>query len=466
MQPQGGTPIYIDDAPDFVGSGGMSANLPGADLGGLGGFTVQGIPGIGGPGGVGIGPGTGTLPGSGGGLVPGFGPRNRGNRPGGPGGTQATDHAVLGGLIWIAKHQGPNGAWSIQHSRFCPTKQGCDGAGGYQSDVAATALALLPFLGAGQTHQTRNGPFTKQIDKGLNWLIRQQAPDGGLWRRPSGRVGDDGEINPMYTHAVATIVLCEAYGLTHDPKVGAAASKAVRYIELAQNESTGGWRYHPRDPDSDTSVLGWQVMALKSAQMAGLGVNSVTLESPRKWLASVATGRNHGLFRYQPYRAEEPSMTAVGQLCLQYMGLAPDDAALLEGKEYLMANLPSSSLHRDIYYWYYATLVLHNYLDGDWDKWDRDMRKILVHTQVTEGCGTGSWDPSLPTPDRWGSAGGRLYVTSLSVLTLEVYYRYMPLFRLKGPPPALPSTDPNAPAADDASGWKPSSKGSKVPRKD
>ena len=192
--------------------------------------------------------------------------------------------------------------------------------------------------------------------------------------------------------------------------------------------------------------------------MAGLGVNSVTLESPRKWLQSVATGRNQGLFRYQPYRAEAPSMTAVGQLCLQYMGSAPDDAALMEGKQYLMTNLPDGSLQRDIYYWYYATLVLHNYLDQDFDKWDRVMRKILVNTQVREGCGTGSWDPDLPTLDRWGSSGGRLYMTSLSVLTLEVYYRYMPLFCFNRPSPALPAPEPKAPPAKEASEWKPSSK--------
>ena len=243
MLPQGGKPIHIDDSPEFEApGGGMAGNLAGAELGGLGGFTVQGIPGIGGPGGVGVGVGTGDLPGSGGGLGVGFGPRGKGGLPGGIGGTRATDHAVLGGLIWLAKHQGPNGAWSLQHSRFCPIKQGCSGQGTYQSDIAATALALLPFLGAGQTHQTRNGMFTKHIDKGLNWLIRQQAPDGNLSRRGGGRGSDGGEPKPMYTHALATIVLCEAYGLTHDPKVGMAASKAVRFIELAQNESLGAWR--------------------------------------------------------------------------------------------------------------------------------------------------------------------------------------------------------------------------------
>jgi len=450
VQAPTGKPVYIDASPEYEpAGGGMSTGLVGPELGGLGGFTVPGVAGIAGKGGVGVGEGTGTLPGSGGDRL-GFSLRPKGGFAGGGTGgrTFATDRAVLGGLVWLAKHQGPSGAWSLQHGRFCPGRQGgCSGQGTYQSDAAATSLALLPFLGFGQTHQTRNSPFKKEITKGLAWLIKQQAPDGNLAQM--GRGSERGEPKPMYTHALATIVLCEAYGMTRDPKIGGPASKAVRFIELAQNEVTGGWRYRPKDP-GDTSVVGWQVMALKSAQMAGLGVNSISLESPRRWLSSVAVGRRQGLFCYMPYQRESPSMTAVGQLCLQYMGSAPDDAALLEGKEYLMTNLPDGNLQRDIYYWYYATLVLHNYLDQDWDKWNRIMRRTLVNTQVPEGCGTGSWDPDQPTLDRWGSQGGRLYMTSLSVLTLEVYYRYMPLFRLNGPPPTLQSPEKKSPPAEAA----------------
>lgn len=451
MQAPAGRPVYIDESPGYEpAGGGMPTDLTGPELGGLGGFTVPGVQGIGGQGGVGVGHGTGIYPGSGGEGV-GFGRRGKGSREGGgtSGRTTATDRAVLGGLVWLAKHQGPSGAWSLQHGRFCPGRQagGCGGQGTYQSDVAATSLALLPFLGAGQTHQTRDSPFKKQVSKGLAWLIKQQAPDGNLAQM--GRGSERGEPKPMYTHALGTIVLCEAYGMTRDPKIGGPASRAVRFIELAQNESTGGWRYFPKDP-GDTSVVGWQVMALKSAQMAGLGVNSISLESPRKWLNSVAVGRHGGRFCYMPYQPESASMTAVGQLCLQYMGSAPDDAALLEGKQYLMANLPDGNLQRDIYYWYYATLVLHNYLDQDWDKWNRAMRRTLVNTQVREGCGTGSWDPDHPTLDRWGSQGGRLYMTSLSVLTLEVYYRYLPLFRLNGPPPTLQSPDKKTPPTQSA----------------
>ena len=55
---------------------------------------------------------------------------------------------------------------------------------------------------------------------------------------------------------------------------------------------------------------------------------------------------------------------------------------------------------------------------------------MLIETQSKEGCAAGSWDPNKPTKDQWGEPGGRLMMTSLSCLTLEVYYRYLPLYKL------------------------------------
>jgi hypothetical protein len=148
----------------------------------------------------------------------------------------------------------------------------------------------------------------------------------------------------------------------------------------------------------------------------------------------VAKGDHLGLYSYQPYDPVTPTMTAVGMLCRQYMGVDPKDAALLEGKRALLENLPDRSA-RDTYYWYYATMVLHNFGDADWDAWNRRMRRTLIETQVKEGCATGSWDPAKPTADKWGQDGGRLMTTSFSAMTLEVYYRYLPLFQTHSGPP-------------------------------
>jgi hypothetical protein len=110
---------------------------------------------------------------------------------------------------------------------------------------------------------------------------------------------------------------------------------------------------------------------------------------------------------------------------------------MVEGVKYLLQNPPIPE-EPDVYYWYYATQVMHNLPGRDWDAWNRQMRRLLIQTQVQQGCATGSWDPFLPREDAWARFGGRLYVTCLSALTLEVYYRYLPLYKL----------DPQSPVPD------------------
>jgi hypothetical protein len=203
---------------------------------------------------------------------------------------------------------------------------------------------------------------------------------------------------------------------------------------MAQNAG-GAWRYTAGTQSGDTSVVGWQVMALKSAQMAGLAVDTGRLELVQKWLQSVAKGHYLGLFAYQAYREPSPTMTSVGLLCRQYLGAGKDERFMQEGVEYLMNNMPEANGERDIYYWYYATQVMHNLPGRDWDKWNRQVRRVLIESQCRDGsCATGSWDPERPGLDAWGFKGGRLFMTGLSTLTLEIYYRYLSLYKVSHDP--------------------------------
>ena len=120
-------------------------------------------------------------------------------------------------------------------------------------------------------------------------------------------------------------------------------------------------------------------------------------------------------------------MTSVGLLCRQYLGAKRDNPMLTGGMAYLMTHLPDEGIP-NIYYWYYATQVMHNMSGYEWDTWNRKMRELLVHTQVrnVDECANGSW---APEKDAWGKRGGRVMQTSLSALTLEIYYRYLPLFK-------------------------------------
>jgi hypothetical protein len=340
----------------------------------------------------------------------------------GDGATKESEQAVAAALNWLARHQLHGGNWSLANFQQGCTDATCTGKGSTNSDAAATAMALLPFLAAGQTHR-ENGPYRKNIGAGLAWLMSNQKPDGDLSAGSSQR---------MYTHGLTTICLCEAYGLSHDPDVKVAAQTAINFISAAQNPTRGGWWYQGLpDEAGDTSVVGWQIMALKSGIMAGLKVPPATLAGAQKWLESTAHGKAGGLFAYNTQSGPSASMTSVGLLCSQYLGMKRGDPAMVEGVGFLMSpdQLPAIE-RRNIYYWYYATQVLHNVPGPDWDNWNRKMRKLLITTQAKKGCAKGSWAPAEPVKDQWGDAGGRIMMTSLSALTLEVYYRYLPLYQL------------------------------------
>jgi len=433
--------IKAPEAIDLTSSGGGFAggSSSGPQLGGLGGgFTIMGL-GAGaarrGGGGVGGGAGFGNQPGAGG---SGFGFRGTAKKAlGAHGGTKSGDRAVGAALNWIARHQSRDGSWGLADYRRQCKDPSCTGPGTYAGRAAGTALALLPFLAAGQTHETK-GPYRKNVYEGLYFLMRNQARSGDL----------SGASPPqMYVHGLATIVLCEAYGLTHSKMIGKSAQQAILFIQSAQNSSTGGWRYTPGEP-GDTSVVGWQVMALKSAQMAGLQVDPKVLDGAHRFLKSCSKG-NGGLFSYTPENQPTPSMTSVGLLCLQYGGMRRTDPQMAEGVSLLLRNMPDSG-GRNLYYWYYATQVMHNIGGPDWDNWNRRMRKVLVDSQCKEdNCAHGSWDPDKPSRDAWAEAGGRLMVTSLATLTLEVYYRYLPLYKLENTESvkSLASAAPAKPAA-------------------
>ena len=350
----------------------------------------------------------------------GFGTRGSGSRAkmlASGGGTKQSERAVTAALVWLANHQSLDGSWSLKlYTRRCVDKT-CTGVSDIPADAGATAMGLLPFLAAGQTHKSK-GPYKEHILKGVGWLIKHQQPDGNLGK---------GAQQMMYSHGLATIAISEAYGLTGDKQVGRAAQAAVNFILKAQNAADGGWRYNPGDA-GDTSVLGWQLMALKSAHMAGLDVGGTAFSGASKWLDSVAVN-NGSEYSYQPGTPPANTMTSVGLLCRQYLGAKHDSPMLAGGAKYLMNHLPDESMP-NIYYWYYATQVMHNMGGTEWDAWNGKMRDLLVRTQArnVDQCANGSW---APEKDVWGMRGSRVMTTSLSALTLEIYYRYLPLFSRK-----------------------------------
>lgn len=332
------------------------------------------------------------------------------------GGTSATEAAVARGLKFLARHQQPDGNWSLQHFRTPDCDETCTHPGGFSTKVAGTALALLPFLGAGQTHL--QGDYQQEVLKGLNALCAQQLEDGDLRGEGDGR---------MYAHGMAAIVLCEAYALTQDKQLFEPAQRALNFIVAAQH-SAGGWRYEPGEP-GDVSVVGWQLMALKSGQMAGLNVPNEVFERASMFLDSVARDRNPSEYYYQPGRSTTIAMTAEALLCRQYLGWSRDHKGLKAGVDLMVRQYPPSEKRPNIYYWYYATQVMHHYGGSSWRTWNEKMRDLLVSTQEIKGHAAGSWTPRGNGIDGgFADYAGRIYMTALCLCTLEVYYRHLPLY--------------------------------------
>ncbi len=348
------------------------------------------------------------------------------------GGNALSEARVANGLQWLALHQAQDGHWSLHefnHSaRDKPRPAGriytcnCQVGSPNRNDIAATGFGLLPFLAGGITHKptkTTNKDYSKTVDGALNWLMSKQSKQGSF--------SDD-----MYAHGIATIAMCEAYGLTSDPRLKQSAQHALNFIAYAQDSAGGGWRYAPKQA-GDTSVTGWQLMALKSGQMAGLSVPKNTLKLSERFLDSCETS-NKGGFGYTPGTGESITMTAVGLLCRQYSGVSQRSPSLLAGVQRLKLNYPGKL--DNIYYLYYATQVMHHMQGESWRFWNEgvDENGKKIHNGIRDSLiskqDTGTTPKHPHQIGSWpGSQGGRIMATSLSLLCLEVYYRHLPLYR-------------------------------------
>jgi tetratricopeptide (TPR) repeat protein len=335
------------------------------------------------------------------------------------GGSYASEAAVAKALDWLARHQLGDGSWSFDHRLAGQCKGACSHPGSLDNvRIASTALALLPFLGAGETHRAplygESGKYRKNVQIGLAYLLRhmQTREMEGAMTEPAAR---------MYDHGLASIALCELYAMTHDKDLIRPCGRALKFIAAAQDQVGGGWRYFPGQA-GDTSVTAWYLMALKSAHMAELKVSPMTVERASRFLDSVQQDKGSGYGYVNPTMGTRAT-TAAGLLCRMYLGWKHDEPALVRGVESLSAFGPSSD---DMYYNYYATQVLHHYEGPLWTQWNEQMRDPLIAAQARVGHEAGSW---YFEGDRHGSGvGGRLYCTALAAVTLEVYYRHMPLY--------------------------------------
>jgi len=346
-------------------------------------------------------------------------PKNRAITGERNGATPASEASVEAALAYLARHQRNNGSWTVRLDEE-PCSGQCD-HGGFEKDpheIAATGLALLCFLGAGHTMHT--GEYSEQVSRGVYFLVQNLKIHSGrgTWLTTVAK-------SEMYEHGIATLALCEALAMTGDAELRDTCQAAITHIIYAQH-TDGGWDYHPKSP-GDLSIVGWQVMALKSAVSAKLAVNAETVRGIDLFLRQHSKGEF--MFVYRNGLKPSASMTAIGTLMRIFRGWSKTDPAMIKAIDYLAKEGPSSS---DVYYNYYATQVLFHHHGKSWKDWNERMREYLVNSQEKNGHMAGSWwfltDPKNPASVIANQTGGRLYVTAMCCLTLEVYYRYLPVY--------------------------------------
>jgi hypothetical protein len=361
------------------------------------------------------------------------GPGPRGTRgPRGP-----TPEAIERALEWLRDHQDADGKWDCDQfmKHDDPSLPASTGAGNAVHDVGVTALALLAFLGDGNT--LRSGPYRDTVRAGVLWL-RSQQQENGLF-------GTAASHDFVYDHAIAAYAMCEAFGLSNYQLLRDTAQRGIAYLESHRNPYSV-WRYQPRDGDNDTSVTGWCIMAYCAARHFGLQVNDSALQLAGTWLDQVADPTGvHGYSRAGEPSSRKPgdhgarfpvdkgaAMTAVGLFCRYFLGQDPQQKPImLAAADQLLQKPPvwdAGGGAVDHYYWYYATYALYQMGGPRWVAWKRQIEPVLVQRQHRDRGNRntfGSWDPACA----WGEDGGRVYSTAILALTLQANYRYTRLVR-------------------------------------
>jgi hypothetical protein len=324
------------------------------------------------------------------------------------GATRDTAAAVEAALQWLVENQEENGSWdaSLHHAGIDRQVDGQRRSStGVNADNGITGLALLALLGDGNTHLV--GSRRETVQHGLEYLLSQQTANGSL-------AGNATMFARMYCHAMATVAVCEAYAMTSDERLQRCAQRAIEYTIDCQDTLTGGWRYQRSDP-GDMSQFGWQVLALQSAQQAGISTPAETQRLMLKFLQSCNTGLKRGLASYRPGFGATAAMTAESMACRVWLGSQNKPEQLAEGTQYLLQRLPSIE-QPDFYYWYYGSLSLRFVGGEPWERWTVALTQTLPKMQRSDG----SWSAVT----KWAGYGGTVYSTAMGALCLESFYRY------------------------------------------
>jgi len=281
----------------------------------------------------------------------------------------------------------------------------------------------MSFLSCG--HAPNAGKFEPNVGKygsnvrsAIDFLLSQAQQDGSLSR----------QSKPMYGQGIVTLALAEAYGVEANERqrkrIAAALSNSVKLILAAQDVKkpemyAGGWRYDTNSQDSDLSLSGWNALALRACQNAGINVPRQAVARAVKFTLKCYNPEAKA-FAYQPGTPPTASMTAVGIVCLSLLDVNPRPE--IEAAAASLASKPLDEPAQYPYYgMYYATQAAFQLGGARWT----DISKITLDKLLKSQQPDGSW-PDAATES---SGAGSAYTTSMALLTLSIPYRLLPVYQ-------------------------------------
>lgn len=313
------------------------------------------------------------------------------------------DGSVQRAVAWLAKSQFPSGAWDAEN---------------YGPSTAATSLAIMSLMAAG--HVPEEGPYGRQISKGVAWVLSEQQSNGLL-------VGQRRSHGPMYSHGIATLMLAEVVGMVRKDQSAAVQKgleKAIKLILDAQNhpkgrQHDGGWRYQPTSGDSDLSVTAWQLLALRAAKDIGCDIPSQNIDRAIAYIKRLRVQRGGG-FGYMAGHGATVTRSGTGIVALEVCG-EHRTAETMAAANLILARPLTRQEHYFYYGAYYCTVGMYKVGGDEW----QTARPVLYETILAMQNPSGFWKPIHGSE----KGAGNVYATSMSLLALCIEYGYLPIYQ-------------------------------------
>ena len=322
-----------------------------------------------------------------------------------------TDAAIVKALKYLARNQQPSGAWRINT---------------YGESTAATSLAVMAFMAAG--HVPGEGPYGERLNRAIDWVLDHQQYIDRRRGQETVMLVARRSHGPMYSHGISTLMLAEVVGMlkkSRAKRARAVLEKAIRLIVKSQNvpkssSHRGGWRYQASSRDSDLSVTGWQLLALRAAKNVGCDVPKDNIDRAVAYVKKCRPRfRASGGFGYQAGGSATPTRTGIGLLSLEVCGKHKSPEAMAAANYLLVRPLRYGDRHF-FYGVYYCTVGMFKVGGKHWTATKALVNQTLLKRQVADGS-WGGWSSER----RYGG----IYCTAMAVLALAVEYQYLPIYQ-------------------------------------